>query len=469
LNQIPRPLLLATLAFLSALGVAQAEPRPLIVSTPRSTEDTAARTALGEFAFDVYRQVAADNRGRNVFCSPYSLYIPLAMCAEGARGETALEMGRALRFPKELERRAGEEARLTPWDITPIHAGLSSLSARFNAPSSDRELLVANALWVDGACRARQSYLETITGYYGGGVYGVDFGAGIGAVRQINAWAEKQTRGRIKDLLSAVSPLTRLVITNALYFKSDWAEPFTPRESKDEPFLLGGGHTIQARTMIQSSMESVRYGAFEGNGTFFQTPRYLQPGFGERNLYPDARGFTVLEMPYKGGELSMLLIVPRSENGLPALEKELRPATVKTWTDRLEKRAVHVHVPTFKMETAYEMGPVLQRLGMKRAFVQPGAGGAQFEGMTLDESPNAKLYISSVVHKTFVEVNEKGTEAAAATAVVMAPGAAPPLGPTAEPFTPTFKADRPFLFLIRNTKTDTILFIGRVLDPRQKG
>jgi serine protease inhibitor len=464
-----RPTLLAGLALFTAFGVAHAEPKGLVPSSPLPAEDSAARTSQGEFAFDVYRQLAAQNGGRNVFCSPYSLYVALAMCAEGARGQTAAEMGRALRFPKELERRDSEDARVVPWDMAPIRTGLGSLNKRFNAPSPDHELLVANALWVDASCRARQSYLDTITASYGGGVYGLDFRGGAGAVRQINDWAEKKTRGKIKNLLGAISPMTRLVITNALYFKSDWKEPFEPRDTRDEPFILADGRTIQTRTMIQSSMESVRYGAFEGDGTFFQTPQYLQSGFGEQKLYPDARGFAVLEMPYKGGELSLLAIVPRSEQGLPALEKALGAAKVKTWTDQLEKRSVHVHVPPFKMETAYEMGPALQALGMKRAFIQPGSNGAQFEGMTLDESPDKKLFVSQVVHKAFVEVNEKGTEAAAATAVVMAPGAAPHFGPAQEPFTPTFKADRPFLFLIRDTKTDTILFIGRVTDPRQKG
>ncbi len=459
-----RPLF-AVLAMLTAATVASSTPPPIARAHP--ADDSAARTALGEFAFAVYRQLAADSSGHNVFCSPYSLSSALAMCAEGARGETALEMGRALRFPKTLSRQGSRDASLLPWDLRPVHAGMAALNRRFTTPSRDYQLGVASALWVDGSCRARRSYLDVITTFYRGGVYGVDFqGDARGAVRQINTWTAKQTRGRIRELLATVSPLTRLVITNAIYFKGDWAEPFEARQSQDEPFLLAGGSKVRTRTMIRPSMESVRYGAFEADGTFFPTPQYLTPG-GPQKLYPDERGFLVLEMPYKGGELAMVLIVPRSETRLPAVEKALSQASVAGWIDLLEKRAVHVHVPTFKMATEYEVGPALRALGMRRAFLSPGPGGAQFEGMTLDEAPSRKLYIGQVIHKAFVEVNEKGTEAAAATAVATLAASAPPIGPAAQPFTPTFRADRPFLFLIRDRKTGTVLFIGRVNDPRR--
>jgi serine protease inhibitor len=449
-----RTLLFAALALLTSFTVARAEPRP---------GNDSARAALGEFAFDVYRQLAAEAPGRNVFCSPYSLYGALAMCAEGARGETAVEMGQALRFPKDL-RRQGD----VPWHTTPIHAGLAALNRRFAAPSSDHELGVANALWVDRSCLLRRDYLATITTHYRAGIYGVDFQSDRrGTIRKINAWAAKQTHGRIRDLLSESSPLSRLVITNAIYFKGDWAEPFEKRQSEDEPFILADGSQARTRTMIQSSMESVRYGAFEGDGTFFQTPRYIERGVGQQKLYPDERGFTVLEMPYKGGDLSMVLIVPRSATGLGAVEKALGPANVGKWLDVLEKRSVHVHVPRFRMETEYDMRSALEALGMRRAFVPPGPGGAQFEGMTVDDAPDRKLYVGRVVHKAFVEVNEKGTEAAAVTAVEALCAAAPPIGPVAEPFTPTFRADRPFVFLVRDTKSGTVLFVGRVNDPRR--
>jgi serine protease inhibitor len=184
-----------------------------------------------------------------------------------------------------------------------------------------------------------------------------------------------------------------------------------------------------------------------------------------KKVYPDERGFQLLELPYKGDEVSMLVIVPRSADGLAALEKKLTSADLKTWIDKLKKRTVIVNLPKFKLETKYTMEKTLQDMGMKRAFKDPRlADGAQFDGMSESEDPEQKLYITKVLHKAFVEVNEKGTEAAAATAVIMAQ---PTSAPVFVPFTPTFRADRPFLFLIRDVKTGSLLFLGRMTNPKQ--
>jgi serine protease inhibitor len=184
------------------------------------------------------------------------------------------------------------------------------------------------------------------------------------------------------------------------------------------------------------------------------------------DLYLDSHGFAMLEMPYKGEQLSMVVIVPQSADGLADLEKKLSSDQLQTWIDRLQRRAVNVFLPKFKLETTYKMADTLKAMGMARAFADPRdpANGAQFDGMNASQDPEQKLYISKVIHKAFVEVSEKGTEAAAATAVRVGPRAMS-VGRSLS-FTPTFHADKPFLFVIRDKPTGTILFVGRVTDPR---
>jgi serine protease inhibitor len=176
----------------------------------------------------------------------------------------------------------------------------------------------------------------------------------------------------------------------------------------------------------------------------------------------------MLELPYKGGEVAMLVLLPRSADGLEALEKQLTAENLAAWVGKLQQRGTHVFLPKFKVETKYDLGKTLQGMGMVRAFNDPRtADGAQFDGMSESQDPAQKLYISKVLHKAFVEVNEKGTEAAAATAVMMMmPKSA---APVSVPFTPTFRADRPFLFLIRDRQSGSILFVGRMVNPTQKG
>jgi serine protease inhibitor len=481
-------------------------------------------TANDDFALDLYRQIIKEKAGKNVFFSPWSMSVALAMTAEGARGETALQMGRVLRFPASL-RRGGADAETLPWDLGELHRGMAALLARFNttkpvpkeildqitrlreelkktneqaarlqkagkfieaqdaAQKSQKlagelnkllarvdqyELRVANALWAEKTYPFQDSYLQTIRTHYGtGAAFPVDFVHDAEGVRQrINGWVEERTRNRIKNLIppKAVDEYTRLVLTNAIYFKGEWADPFDSRLTKDEPFFAAGGKKVPVPLMHAQGVKSVRYAAFNGDGTPFDTP--LRIGFSDNDekFYPDRKGFVALEIPYKGDELSMVVLVPRAEGGLQSLEKLLTAANLQTWTTRLQQRAVNVFLPRYKLETDYEMGPLLQSLGMVRAFVDPREpNGAQFDGMSLSRNPANKLYITKVLHKAFVEVNEKGTEAAAATAVIMA---RPTSAPATRPFVPTVRADRPFVFLIRDRKTGCMLFLGRVTDPK---
>ncbi len=494
--------------------------------------------ANSDFAWDLYAQLAKANAGKNLFFSPYSISSALAMTAEGARGATALEMGNVLRFPPGVQGVGGREGR-KPWEISRIHTGMAELNARLNREDpelkarraaiaalraqldaanarvqqimrertnwrdiqraqqqaedmADRlnallaqvdqyELRVANALWGEKSFPFAPDYVQAIAKYYEtGGVFPADFRNNFPAERvRINAWIEEQTRDRIKDLIPPLRPaqarLMRLILTNAIYFKGEWAKPFEPANTKPRTFTLADGATLQAATMSTRGLRGARYGAFNADGALFDTPRRVPVPPGGRPgaaapagppRYPGPEGFAMLELPYKGGDLSMVLIAPNRPGGLGAIESKLTTDNVAGWLGKLQNRDVHVLLPKFKLETNYALHETLQAMGMVRAFQDPRLpNGADFSGMTETRDPNEQLYIAMVLHKAFVEVNEKGTEAAAATAVMMMPGSAMPV---TMPFTPTFAADRPFVLAIREAKTGSILFLGRVNNPTAK-
>jgi serine protease inhibitor len=502
----------------------------LAAETGKAPVDVAVAANSG-FAFDLYARLSRANEGKNLFASPYSVSVALAMVAEGARGQTAAEMGKVLHFP-EAARHVGDDAQLLPWNAALIHTGLAALHDRFNprpAPQGFREkiaalrkeleaanrradglmkagewdkgnavatraqalaaelnkllaqvdqyeLRVANALWGEKTYPFRQEYLDTINRFYHtGGVFPVDFRNDYeGARKRINAWVEEKTNDRIKDLIPAnlldpeEAKLVRLILTNAIYFKGEWAEVFDARQTRDEDFLTAAGGKVRVPMMRHDALKGTRYAAFAGDGSFFATPaRVAAARADDKGLYPDDKGFVLLELPYKGDELAMLVIAPQAAGGLPALEKMLTAENLSKWVAKLQGREVHVHLPKFRLETKYDLGDALRALGMVRAWRDPrAADGAQFDGMSASQDPAQKLYVTKVLHKAFVDVNEKGTEAAAATAVIMA---APLSAQLTVPFVPLFRADRPFVFLIRDRKTGSILFLGRVTNPADKG
>ncbi len=238
------------------------------------------------------------------------------------------------------------------------------------------------------------------------------------------------TKGKITDLIPAgvLSDMTRLVLTNAIYFKGNWLHQFNKDSTQPAPFHLSATQKVEVPLMFQKE----RY-------------KFGRAKFGES-------GLKVLELPYKGEELSMVLLLPDETDGLAALEKELTAENLKSWTAKLGKPEVMVFLPKFKMTAEFQLNDVLAKLGMPLAFAP---GSADFSGM----DGKMDLYISAVVHKAFVDVNEEGTEAAAATGVVF--------GVTSVPVDPPeFRADHPFVFLIRDNRSGAILFMGRVLDPR---
>jgi len=486
---------------------------PATQEPPRAQEQPAATAADG-FGLELYRALDRAQPGKNLFFSPYSVAVALTMTAEGARDETAAEMLQVLHLPspiapahaafaalaqrfragggetsedarrriatlrqeldaanrqaEELERAGkGREARDAAQRAQKVADALNALLATVDC----YDLRVANGLWVERTFQLVPDYVATIDRHYGtGGVAPLDFaGDPEGARQHINGWVEQHTERRIRDLLPAgsVTPGTRLVIGNAVFFRGEWAKPFEKASTRREDFVLAGGEPVKADLMRERRREQVPYAAFDGRGNYFATPLEVPQDEKLRPpTYPDDAGFTMIELPYKGGELTMTVLAPRSPGGLKHLEGMLTAPALANWLARLQPRTVDTAMLRFEQNAAFDLAAVLRGMGMRRAFVNPaGPAGAQFGGMSAATDPERQLFIGAVLHKAWVAVDEKGTEAAAATAVAMAPGSAAPRV-TMVPFVPVFRADRPFLFLIRDARSGTVLFLGRVVDPR---
>ncbi len=429
----------AVVQFASAvLPAVKAEP----AEVARQVEGNAA------FALDLYAKLAADKKqaGKNLFLSPYSISSALAMTYAGARGNTAAEMKKTLRFALEDEK---------------LHAAFASLTGGMNAGDSKTrgyELAVANALWGQKGYKFLDPFIQLNRELYGAGLNDVDFkGDTEGARQTINAWVEKQTRDKIKDLLKpgVLNDLTRLVLTNAIYFKGDWASQFDKKQTGDQDFFVGSADSIKVPTMYQSHGFRMVTGSFGSNEVEPARGEWPEPD-AEKKPAPD---FQAIELPYKGEELSMVVLLPGKKDGLADLEKAMTASRLAGWIAGLrgapEAEKVLVYLPKFKVTAEFMLKDALAGLGMKDAF-DPRA--ADFSGMN---GAVHDLYISAVVHKAFVDVNEEGTEAAAATAVVMVTA-------SAKPPPPVFRADHPFVFLIRDNRSGSVLFMGRVANPKQQ-
>jgi serpin B len=329
-------------------------------------------------------------------------------------------------------------------------------------------LRTATALWVEETFPLRRAFLDTAAAHFGGAAFPIDFKHNISAAAdQINRWVETQTDDHIKALISpdALTGDARLVITSAIYFKGQWNQPFTASATKDEDFLLATGNKRRTPMMHQYSL--VNYAAFQADGSLFNTPLEIlaSTSANDPSLYPDAQGFTMVQLPYKGGKLAMVLIVPQSADGLDELEQKLTYDNLTSWISASQRRTVDLAVPKFKLAATYQLKDSLKQLGMVRAFNDPQQKDpAQFDDLVESQDLAHKLFIDDVVHKTFVEVNEKGTEAAAATAVTMVHRMTAARHPSV-PFIPRFRADKPFVLVIRDTDSGNILFFGRVVNP----
>ena len=365
------------------------------------------------FAVELYSQLKS--QPGNLFFSPESISTALAMTYAGARGETATEMAKTLHFMLPPEK---------------LHPAMGALLQGLNAAHDGYQLKVANALWGQQGYTFLDDFIKLTNDNYAAGLNQVDFKNATDAARMtINQWVEQQTENEIKDLIAPgiLDGKTRLVLTNAIYFKGDWQTQFKKEDTKDEDFHLSSTQTIKAPMM------------------------HLTGNFN----YLDGGTFQALEIPYKDKELSMVVFLPKDKDGLAAMDQSLTADSVQKWLEQLRPASkVIITLPKFKMTHQFELGDTLQVMGIRQAF----GPAADFAGMT----GKRNLFISAVIHKAFVDVNEEGTEAAGATAVVMH---AYKNAVSMKPSPIIFRADHPFLFVIRDNKSGGILFMGRVTDP----
>jgi serpin B len=383
----------------------QAAPAPAAASAAPADVASGQR----EFGVELYRRIGA--APGNVFLSPASISAALAMVYAGAEGETAAEMAQALHYP------AGAG----------LHQGMGALLRRLPIEAEGRVLRIANALWVQQDFPLRPQYSQAVKLHYGAEPTPVDFvRAPDQAIATVNAWAEQKTAGRIKGLLvrDNINEMTRLILTNSVYFKGDWLSPFSAGQTRKRPFLLPGGGSVPANFMRQR-------GSFRVLG---------------------GPGFQALEAPYRGEELSMLLFVPDRPDGLSEFERALTGEKLRGWIDAVMAKQpgdTEFVMPKLQLTTKASLVPPLKALGMRRAFDR---NAAEFGAIA---RPPGRLFVSDVIHQTFLMVDEKGTEAAAVTAALM----------EIESMPHQFHADRPFFFLIRDNRSGAILFMGRISDP----
>ena len=367
-----------------------------------------ATRAINAFAIDMYRELAAE--GGNVFFSPYSISVALTMTYAGARGETATEMANTLRF-------AGFEAG--------IHASMRTIQDRFDGiPDEQGVIAIANRLWLDRREELLPDFSGTVERYYGAGVATVDFSGDTENARlNINDWVAQQTRDKIRDLLNQgdLDELTKLVLTNAIYFNSTWMYQFDKANTRDLPFYTGQNVYKNIPMMSRVSMY----------------------------VYGEDRNMQWLKIPYNIPNVSMLVLLPRENETftqLEDLESRLTPEALSRWITEMRPTGLNVQIPRFRDERRSSLRTVLSKLGMPLAF----SDNADFTGMMdIDE-----LYIDNVIHKAFIEVDEEGTEAAAATAAIMRQRGA----------MTEFIANKPFIYFIIDELTGVVLFMGRKVE-----
>jgi serpin B len=403
---------------------------------PAATNFDLAAKATNELAVDLHRQLATGDD--NLCVSPYSIESALAMTFAGADGETRTEMARVLHF--------GNDAGV-PASFAALQHSLEEMSAKtaaivkeakkFGGPSEPITLNTANRLFAQKGYAFREAFLSLVKQNFGGAFEPIDFIANPAAATQhINKWVKDQTHDRIRDLIpgGALDKTTRLVLANALYLKSPWASEFSDNATQPELFFVHGGSPVNVPMM-----------------------RKTDKHFG----YAKREGFTAVSLPYIGNDLQFLVLLPEEVNGLHALESKLT-SDMLAGCAKLQTRDVDLHLPKFKLEPpTMALAEKFEAFGMKTAFDKPH-GSANFDKIA-PRTPRDYLYISQIFHKTFIAVDEKGTEAAAATAVAMMAGSAlrsPPPPPI------EVKVDRPFVYAIQHVPSGVCLFLGRVTDPR---
>lgn len=373
---------------------------------------------INQFGIDLLRQIAGQDL-QNTFYSPFSISSALAMSYAGARGNTADEMQKVLHY--------GPQKPAFHAVYGTLIGGLQSVD------DSSFTVNVANALWVQKDYTLRKQYLEIVKEFYRSEAREMDFtGDAEGSRQTINNWISERTKERIKDLVPAgsIDALTRLILTNAVYFNAEWMEHFNKQMTRKEQFYPLKGEPYPVDMMYQRL--------------------YYQ--------FSSGNSYDVLEIDYKGGEHSMLIFLPDKQKELVSLIENFSLSDIALHDSIKNAEDVILYLPKFRMESRYELAELLKALGMREAF------GAQADFRGISATISKDLLISEVIHKAFIEVDEKKTEAAAATAVVMKMTAMPP-APRAPRI---FRADHPFLFMIREKSSGTLLFLGCLVAPEAK-
>ena len=365
--------------------------------------------ANNQFALELY---SALKEGENIFFSPYSIFTALAMAYEGADTETAQEIQSVFHFPKDDNGR---------------RQAFAAIHKQLNENKAGCEIKTANSLWVQNDYPFLKSYLDIIKKYYAGEAANVDFKRKTEEARKkINDWTKEKTNGKIEDLFpkGSLNQITRLVLANAVYFKGMWLNQFDEKETMEEDFWVNSDRTVKV-------------------------PMMKRVGKNAKFNYTEVDGIQILEMPYESEKLSMFVFLPE-KNNLEGLESSFNPQKLSQWKSELRKRSVDVYIPKFTFDGKFNLNQILKELGMPLAF--------SFDANFSKMDGTQDLFIQKVIHSAFINVNEEGAEAAAATGVSVGIKFAP--APQ-----PVFRADHPFIFLIQEKETDNILFIGRVVNP----
>jgi len=367
--------------------------------------------AINTFTFDIFREIHEGNEG-NLFISPYSIFTALAMTYEGAKGETADEMAAVLSVEQDNES---------------FHNYIKNLYEVLNTKNEDYNISTANALWVNENLQLLETYLKVIQDYYGGNATEVDYSNTTQAAAIINQWVENQTNGLIKDLITAdvILPFTELILTNAIYFKGIWKTQFDPVNTTNRTFEISAGNSVETPTMNIIDTEDV-----------FN--------------YTETDNLQILELPYSSDDISMIIVLPK-DNDLSSTIDSIDSDMFSEWTEAMIETKADIYLPKYKVETSYKLKEYLINMGMSIPFTSS----ADFSGITGTKD----LFISQVVHKAFIDVNEEGTEAAAATAVIMLKSS---IGGSSRI---VLDCNHPFIYLIQHKQTGTILFMGSINDP----
>jgi len=368
---------------------------------------------INSFSFDFFKELYVANEG-NIFISPYSIFTALSMTYEGARKETANEMRDVLNVEQDNES---------------FHLYMKNIYEVLNKKYADYNISTANALWVQENFDLLEEYLTIIRDYYSGEATEVDYSNPAEAVASINQWVEEQTNNLIKDLISedVIDPFTALILTNAIYFKGVWEIQFDPVNTTNRTFDVSSDISVEAPTMNLVGTDDYFY-------------------------YTENKDVQVLELPYTGDDISMVIVLPK-DNDLSTVIDAINSNKYSEWMESLTEENVDIYLPIFEVEASYSLKEYLIDLGMAQSFTSA----ADFSGITGVKD----LFISEVIHKAFIDVNEEGTEAAAATAVIMKLTSNGGEGSTRN----MFDCDHPFMYIIRHKETETILFMGTISNP----